>query len=54
MKSWGSASSAYLDESTAWMVEASQRYQVALKNSERLIDMQPMQINLRKDTALFS
>ena len=36
------------------MVEASQRYQVALKNAERLIHMQPVQVNLLQDTALLS
>ncbi len=36
------------------MVEASQRYEVALKNPDCLIHMQPMQINLLQHKAVLS
>ena len=44
----------HLDEGTAWMIEASQCDQVALKNAQRLIHMQPMQIYLLQHTPVLS
>ena len=41
----------YLNEGAAWMVQASQCYQMALENPDCLIHMQPMKINLLQHKA---